>query len=300
MLVWFQFGIALATLFAPGAGRWHGATVRYQWRSCPINGGTYLNGIAIDPRQPNVVYVFSDIGGVFKSTDYGDHWRIINRGLIEIHTHHSVATLAFHPRNPNVLYIGVGCNFGREKPQPPRGTGGVFISRDGGEHWDLLSADIRFCGHGITRQEGNVLAIDPKNPNVMYAGTAYEGIFKSTDGGRTWRYLALRNHFITTVALSPNDARTIYVAVAKAYEGKPFESRGGIYKSINGGETWQALIEGVNVNALVVHPTNGNVLYAACWERGVLKSTDGGKSWHPVNKGLIPGHGNRRFKAIKA
>ncbi|HIE50841.1 MAG TPA: hypothetical protein EYP85_03705, partial [Armatimonadetes bacterium] len=251
-----------------------------------------------DPRSPNVVYLCSDIGGIFKSTDYGDHWRIINQGLIEVSTHQSVAALALHPRDPNLIFAAVGCNFGRDQPQPPEGHGGVLRSTDGGESWEVLSEQIRFCGHGLTRQEGNVLVINPQHPEVMLAGTAYEGVFKSLDGGRTWAYKGLANKFITTVALRPDNPEVVYVAAAKAYPGKPWESRGGLFRSLDGGETWKALLADLDVQALVINPQNPEVLYAACWDKGVYKSADGGETWEPVNNGLIPGHGNRRYKAL--
>jgi photosystem II stability/assembly factor-like uncharacterized protein len=130
------------------------------------------------------------------------------------------------------------------------------------------------------------LAIDARDPNTLFAATLEAGVFKSSDGGRTWRALdiAPSANRVDALALVPQDPQTVYAGTG-----------GGIFKSIDGGATWQAvnsglfgdetaqerehrLLEGF-VFGLAVHPTNQEAVYAATWERGLLRSTDGGDSW---------------------
>jgi photosystem II stability/assembly factor-like uncharacterized protein len=134
--------------------------------------------------------------------------------------------------------------------------------------------------------EGDVtsLVFDPTTPTTLYAATDYYGgVYKSEDGGTTWRYLRgsreLEGGFL---AIAPTTPATLYVY------GR------GVYKSADGGETWRAVNRGLGliwVSALSIDPTNPRVVFAGT-RNGVYKSTDGGESWRAVNRGLELGEGN--------
>jgi hypothetical protein len=126
--------------------------------------------------------------------------------------------------------------------------------------------------------EGDVtsLVFDPTTPTTLYAATDYGGVYKSEDGGTTWRYLRgsreLEEGFL---AIAPTTPATLYVY------GR------GVYKSADGGETWRAVNRGLGliwVSALSIDPTNPRVVFAGT-RNGVYKSTDGGESWRAVNRG---------------
>jgi photosystem II stability/assembly factor-like uncharacterized protein len=126
------------------------------------------------------------------------------------------------------------------------------------------------------------LVFDPTTPTTLYAATAYGGVYKSEDGGTTWRHLRgsreLEGRFL---AIAPTTPATLYVY-----------GRGVLYKSADGGETWRAVNRGLelgemnSVSALSIDPTNPRVVFAGT-RNGVYKSTDGGANWRKA-EGYFP------------
>ena len=142
---------------------------------------------------------------------------------------------------------------------------------------------------GLKRSYIRTLAVDPLRPRIVFAATLDAGVFKSTDGGASWRSMTLPSTAIRadSVAIVAGEPQTIYAGTG-----------GGVFKSTDGGATWQPansglfgketarernhrLIEGY-VYALLVDPRTPETVYAATIERGLLKSTNGGASWRPV------------------
>jgi hypothetical protein len=123
------------------------------------------------------------------------------------------------------------------------------------------------------------LVFDPTTPTTLYAATCYGGVYKSEDGGATWRYLRRSGFRGTSLAIAPTTPTTLY------FYGD------GVYKSADGGETWRAVNRGLKLGernwvlALSIDPTNPRVVFAGT-DTGVYKSTDGGESWRAVNRGL--------------
>ena len=117
------------------------------WTGYGPEGGT-IRALAIDPVTPTTLYAGSCCGGVFKSTDGGTSWRMINTGLTDT----GIRALAIDPVTPTTLYAGTCCG------------GGVFKSTDGGERWSAINT-------GLTDTNVNVLAIDPLTPTTLYVGS---------------------------------------------------------------------------------------------------------------------------------
>jgi len=153
------------------------------WQSTPGPGNNYVQALAIDPNDPTVVYAGSwgsDARGLYKSTDAGHTWRRLTDGLEDS----DVSAVALDPIRPTTIYIGTG--------------GGVFKSADGGATWQHASAGLaRIRTQGITAA-GNAasftmtvsvsaIAVDPLKTTVIYAATHERGVFRSTDGGASWR-----------------------------------------------------------------------------------------------------------------
>ena len=154
--------------------------------------------------------------------------------------------------------------------------------------------------------------MDPNNYNVVWVGTgennnqrsvAYgDGIYKSIDGGTNWKNMGLKNsQHIGKILVDPNDSDIIYVAAI----GPLWSSGGdrGVYKSVNGGESWQLMLSidsDTGINDLIMDPRDSKVIYAAAYQRrrhvftylgggpgsGLHKSTDGGQTWTEINEGL--------------
>ena len=137
-----------------------------------------------------------------------------------------------------------------------------------------------FLGPGAS--EVTSLVFDPTTPTTLYAATAYGGVYKSEDGGTTWRYLRQSREvrgFL--LAIAPTTPTTLYVY-----------GRRGVYKSADGGATWRAVNRGLelgemnSVSALSIDPTNSRVVFAGT-RNGVYKSTDGGERWRKA-EGYFP------------
>ncbi len=195
-------------------------------------------------------------------------------------------------------------------------TGGVWKSVNEGITFEPVFDDMPTASIGD-------IAIDPTNPDVVWVGTGEAnifrssnagcGVFKTTDGGKTWQNMGLENtHTIGRVVIDYTNPDIVYVA-ATGHEWTPNKER-GLYKTTDGGKTWKKslyLNEHAGVSDVVMHPENPNILYCTSWERirlkwkdprthektkhcGVWKSIDGGETWKEINNGLpAPNHRGR-------
>ena len=205
-----------------------------------------------------------------------------------------VVAVAGVPQQPRTFYFGsVG--------------GGVWKTTDGGENWTNITD-----GQVNTSSVG-AIAVAPSDPNVIYVGmgehpirgvmTSHgDGVYKSTDAGRTWTHLGLgRTRHISRIRIHPTNPDTVLVAAQGAAYG-PTKDR-GVYRSTNGGRAWEQVLfvnDTTGPSELAMDPTNPRILYAAMWDHlrrpwevrsggpgsGIHKSTDGGTTWQPAMDGL--------------
>jgi photosystem II stability/assembly factor-like uncharacterized protein len=197
------------------------------------------------------------------------------------------------PAQPGVFYIGVN-------------NGGVWKTTDFGHTWRPTFDDQPTGSIGA-------LAMAPSNPNIIYVGSGEglqrpdlstgDGIYKSTDGGKTWRHLGLRDgQQIPAILVDPQNPDRVFVAVLGHPYG-PNEER-GIFRSTDGGRTWQKVLykdENTGAMALAFDPANSQTVYGVLWSSrqgpwengewegsgsGLYKSTDGGSTWRQLTKGL--------------
>lgn len=282
------------------------------WRALdphPSNG--IVNALVIDPRTPSTLYIGTEAGGIFKSTDAGGTWRDINAGLHRLF----VSRIAIGPGRPPVLYAAVrgagvfkstdGARTWRSvntglttfsigalaiNPSTPAtlyvGTDrGIFKSTNEGARWEMVSAGLPGLDTIVT-----ALIVDPREPATLYAGSQWDvpsglGIYKSTDGGRTW--VAANTglggcRLIYELRADPHTRGTIY---ARIVESAGCSAGSGLFKSEDGGRTWRTTgLTRAVVSGLAIDPKTPATLYAI--SRGVRRSTDGGRTWHPV--GAIP------------
>lgn len=197
------------------------------------------------------------------------------------------------PSQPNVFYIGFD-------------NGGVWRSTDYGSNWEPLFDKMPTGSIGA-------IAVAPSNPNIIYVGTGAgiirpdlaigDGIYKSTDAGKTWTHLGLYDsQMIANVEVDPTNPDRLFVAVL----GHPYgpNAERGVFRSTDGGKTFQKVLyqdEYTSANDVRLDPSNPNVVYAALWEqqqayiegqgfggagKGIFKSTDGGNTWKHLTDGL--------------
>lgn len=199
--------------------------------------------------------------------------------------------------------------------------GGLWKTKDAGQHWENISDGF------FTTGSVGAVAVAESNPNIVYVGmgehaprgvmTSYgDGMYKSTDAGKTWKKLGLeKTQHISRIQIHPTHPDILYVAAQGALHA-PNEDR-GVYKSIDGGLTWEkvlfvdAMTGAVELSMDMNYP---EILYAAMWEHqrfpwqvksggpgsGLYKSTDSGKTWKKIHKGLPEEKGKMAISVSRA
>lgn len=219
-------------------------------RGCCGNG--FITDIQVDPHEPATVYTgvalaSTNTPGVFQSTDGGTQWRNIFSGA-------SVLTLAIDPSDSRVLYAGA-----RAAPADPFGVpraGGVYRSADAGLSWTQI----------LSKTQVNAIVINPRDPQLLYAATEGAGIFKTTDGGASWRRsnTGLAGLFVRALVLDPVNPHVLYAGL---YEG-------GVFRSVDGGATWRAISNGLrstSILSLAIDPQRPYIVYAGTNGGGLHK-----------------------------
>jgi uncharacterized protein (TIGR03437 family) len=247
----------------------------------PIYGPTTeWYAVAADPRNPGRVLFADEMSGaLWLSTEAGLDWRVVfrNSDVTGVYPNrHGFKALAFARSNSQVVYAGM-C---RDRSQTDGGNAGpglgVFKSNDGGATWQAANDP-----HSA-QQNINVLAVDPLNASMAYAGTLASGILRTKDGGGTWQALngGLRSLDVRAIAVDAGNANVLYAGL----------ENGGVYKSVDAGTSWQTASAGMDpgarIRSIVIDPTSSQVVYAADLRTGVYRSDDGGKLWVQIAKGL--------------
>jgi photosystem II stability/assembly factor-like uncharacterized protein len=280
-----------------------------------------IGAIAVAPSNPNVIYVGSGAGiirpdlstgnGMYKSTDAGKTWTHLG-----LHDSQMIANIDVDPRNPDRLFVAV-----LGHPYGPNAERGIFRSTNGGATFEKVLYKDDYTS-------ANDVVIDPSNPNIVYGalwqqqqgfwengsfGGTDGGIYKSTDGGTTWKQMTagLPSIIEANLAISPSNPKLIYAMIAPGAPaggaggraagggrgGRGGGGRGGagaqiaMYKSTDGGEHWTpaaqttdprplARIGGGDLPTITVDPKNGKVVYAC--STVFWRTEDGGETWSAV------------------
>jgi photosystem II stability/assembly factor-like uncharacterized protein len=267
----------------------------FQWRMIGPPRGGRTHAVAGVPGEPNTFYVGAVNGGVWKTDDAGRTWRAV----FDDQPTQSIGAIAVAPSDPRVLYVGTG--EGLYRPDLSIGNG-VYRSADGGATWEHRGLP--------DAQQIAAVAVDPHDANRVFAAvlghpfgpSAERGIFRTRDGGHTWERVLFQDENTggASVAIDPRHPDTVY---ASLWEGRlgPWEDRnefngtgGGLFKSTDGGTTWQRLTTGLPTNlaqanievapslpsrvfAMVATTDPGD--YASSAGLGLYRSDDGGEHW---------------------
>lgn len=265
-----------------------------KWRNIgPFRGGRSVTATGVS-NDPLTYYMGTTGGGLWKTVDAGHNWFNISDEFFKTG---SVGAVAVSSSDPNIVYCGMG-------EHAPRGVmtsygDGVYKSTDAGKTWVKMGLDK-------TRQIARII-IHPKNPEIVYVAaqgalngaTPERGIYKSMDGGKTWKNILFVDEGTgcNDLSMDPNNSLVLYASMWehnrspwKVTSGGPGS---GLYKSVDGGESWfkihAGLPDGKGKMGISVSGANSNVVYALIEsdsereQGGLFVSKNGGENWSKIS-----------------
>ena len=265
-----------------------------RWRCIgPFRAGRTVGGSGV-PGKPNVFYIGVNNGGVWKSTDYGRVWKPI----FDDQPTGSIGFLAVAPSKPDTVYVGSG--EGLQRPDLATGDG-MFKTTDSGKTWSYLGLkDV---------QQIPSIIVDPKNAERVfvaalghpYGPNAERGVFRTLDGGKSWKKVLFRdeNTGAAALAFDPKDPKVVWADLWEArqapWENGEFTGPGsGLFRSADGGDTWTRMTNGLPTNAqglgrigFCIAPSDSKRMYATVDARekgGIYRSDDGGANWRLITE----------------
>lgn len=262
---WPRLSYSTATIGTPG------------WSTVPLGGGGAVTGIVSD-SSGNDVYCRTDVGGAFKWNATTLQWDSISDHMVSSSEANcwdlmGTTSLVVDPNNANVLYMAVGNSNGY-------GHKGIYASSNKGSTWTFISpASPNPEFYGRASYDGERLAVDPNNSNILWYGSQQVGLQKGVKSGGTWTWTQIpgtsvpfgaTNAGIKFVACDKNGASTI------VYAGVHDATTGGIYKSTDGGTTWSKVTGAAVTTPLVGRIASNGTLYVTTGTSTVLKMLRGG------------------------
>ncbi len=254
----------------------------------PAVMGGRIDDFGVVESNPNIVYVGTASGGVWKTTNNGTTWEpVFDKEGVS-----TIGDIAIAPSDPSVVWVGTGEPNNR---QSSSWGDGIYKSLDAGKTWQKM-------GLAATHHIGRIV-IHPRNPEIVYAAALghlwgpnpERGVYKTTDGGKTWNQVLKINDDtgVSDIAMDPESPDTLY---AGAYERRrtPFGFNGGgpdsaIYKTVDGGATWKKLVKGLPYEnggdtgriGLDIYRKDSNIVYAIVQHEkgGTYRSEDKGETW---------------------
>lgn len=267
-------------------------TKAFEWRNVGPNRGGRSLGASGSPSRPNEYYFGAVGGGLWKTVDGGTTWKPVTDGQL---TSSSVGAVAVSETNPDIVYIGTGETQFRGNIMQ---GDGVYKSVDAGKTWENIGLKET---QAIAR-----VRVDPTNPDIVfvaalghpYGNNEERGIFRTTDGGKNWKKVLYKSDKAggVDIIIDRTNPKVVYATIWQVYR-TPYKMWGGgpdcgLYKSIDGGDTWIELTRNpglpkgpVGKIGVTVSPANPNRLWAVVEanDGGVFRSDDAGKTWKQVN-----------------
>ncbi|MCO4820874.1 MAG: glycosyl hydrolase [Flavobacteriaceae bacterium] len=271
--------------------------------------------IAIHPNNENIWYVAVGSGGVWKTENSGTTWK----PLFDGQSVYSIGCVTIDPNNPHTIWVGTGENVGGRHVAF---GDGIYVSHDDGKSWKNM---------GLENSEHlSKIIVHPENSDIVWAASqgplwskgGDRGVYKTIDGGKTWNRTLGDAEWVgaTDMLIDPNNPDVLYAAtwqrhrtVAGYLGGGPGS---GLHKSVDGGETWRELKNGIpkfkngkpisnlGKTGLAMSPFNSDVIYAALeldrTKGGVYMTTNGGESWTKQSDAVSGGTGPHYYQELIA
>lgn len=228
--------------------------------------GVNIFSLAVDPNDSKIIYAGTEGNGLLKSADGGDNWELyIGQNM---RSNENIYSIAIDPKDTKIIYAAglSDANKGR-----------VLKSEDAGQNWNETYVSL---GSGdLVRQ----IKIDNYSTAVLYIATSSGGILQSVDYGKSWTLLRRANKGVNNVAINPRDTRILYITTDQE----------GVFKSIDRGFTWESIVEknesfqklnipaNIKFDSIAIDPQTPDTVYLG-YINGMIKTTDGGKTWSVV------------------
>ena len=275
-------------------------------------GPAFMSGriadIAIDSNNENIWYVAVGSGGVWKTTNAGTTWK----PLADKQPFYSTGAITLDPNNSQTVWLGTGENVGGRHV----GIGhGMYLSRDGGKTW--VNKGLKKSEHIskiiVHPTDSNTLWVAAQGP--LWSSGGERGLYKTTDGGATWRQTMNLDEWtgVTDLLINPRDPNVLYAASWQRHRNVAAYMGGGpgtaIYKSVDGGESWRKLKTGLPSSnmgkiGLAISPMQPDVIYAAIEldrkKGGVYRSANAGESWEKMSDTVSGGTGPHYYQELVA
>lgn len=217
----------------------------YTWQNVAMGGGGFVSGIITSRTEQNLMYARTDVGGAYRWDVANARWIPLLDWTAESEVgYQGVESIAIDPAEPNKVYMLVGTSYFNN------GKTAILRSADYGNTFSIVEVTSQFKAHGngMGRQNGERLIIDPNNGNILYCGTRWNGLFKSTNAGSTWSRLSGLD-----VTTTPNENGVSFVVADSASVSGGATQRifagisqtgSNFYRSDNGGQTFTAISGG--------------------------------------------------------
>ncbi|MCP1469267.1 photosystem II stability/assembly factor-like uncharacterized protein [Sphingobium sp. OAS761] len=201
----------------------------YTWHTLPFGGGGFVDGFVYHPREQGILYARTDIGGLYRY-DYAakrwlpllDHLSRRDGDLM------GVLGIAIDPANPDKVYAACGLYLNQWSRK-----GAILRSNDRGGTWQITELPIHVGGNADGRGSGERLAVDPHNPDVLYYGSNEDGLWMSTDGGRSFSRSRASQRSFSLIAADPSDPSSLWAGTA--------DGAGALVHSRDGGQSFAAV-----------------------------------------------------------
>jgi hypothetical protein len=283
----------------------------YSWRQIPVGGGGYVTGIAIHPRERDLVYIRTDVGGLFRWNEYERCWHPLMQAFTrEESSLFGIESLALDPRNADIIYVAAGKY--RRTDDNARPPADILKSTDRGMTWARCGLDIDIGGNEPLRWAGERLALHPDDSQQIFYGSRWDGLWRSADAGEpgSWhrdetfpasgQITFVLHDGIRLLAGVWDDG--VYLRSGASWqrlEGSPMRSHRAV---LAGNLVYVSHMEGISrfdgarwhdvspahesFCALAVDPHDPNLLMTATLRHNFLnpiyRSQDGGASWHEI------------------
>ncbi len=283
-------GIGLAATWLLAATLAHGQNLtaeQYQWKNVRVGAGGFAPNIVYSQMQPNLAYLRTDMGGIYRWQQSQHSWIPLQDGFAQS-SYFGVESVAADPQNPQRVYAAVGMY--------KRDEAAILRSDDQGDHWQVFPVNFRMGGNEDGRGLGERMAIDPNNTQTLYFGSRHNGLQRSLDAGAHWQAVVSFPHKglglpqtpwethggISFVVFDPSSKSA--QGSSRIYVGVADPGKHHLFQSLDGGRSWTPLANQPAADLLPVKAAldgDGNLYITYCNGLGPNGVTDGALyKWH--------------------